>query len=747
MCKRAKQCWVALAVAFAFSAVLGGAVRADEAQDQKMLDALKKGIELYQTGDYAGAKAQFGQVLAMEPGNAAALKMADMADMAEFFKMEDKEQLKDEASRLLDLMARAQRQQKRTIPDVEQTMKDFASPELTVYVAARIKLTGHGPYAVPYLVPLLTVTPADQQWLVARAETLLGQLQRDACLPLIRVLLGTDDTLLKARVAVVLGHIGDARAVPALMAVLESPNVTEDVKAAAMRAAEAITGKDLKDLGSAAEQYALLGSAYLVEDKATVGFTYGTSADVWQWYPAGSDLTQKVTYVEVPDYLYYQRMAAEVVLEGMALAPADEELRALLGAALVRELALCEYFKTADLHMADKEAADKVKQDASDRAAKFEVQVPVVLRLLQLPVAARVLDMLISVNDGEASLYVVRTLGDKLTAEGPGALDQQSTNALVAALDSGDKDVRYNAATVLVSAAPMGDPAFSVQAMDVMSAALKAAADRTALVAMDNFQMRNNLVTLLRSLGMATTECDTVQIEHALSVQPSVDIVFLTGNLTETRFAGVMRVLREDPRTKAVPLYVVVDPAAAAPDMANQEGVTAVITPDDLREAKLQPVLEKEVLAKSRSAFTEQEQAIVLKAARALVGVDPLTTSYPLEVVEPSLIKALTGYGADVTAAVEAALEAFGSAESVEPLSKVVAASDSVDLKIGACRAMAAVMKRAGATATEDEVAVLRAALAGQDQALRQAAAEALGEAGLSPEDQMALIRKDGLGL
>ena len=38
------------------------------------------------------------------------------------------------------------------------------------------------------------------------------------------------------------------------------------------------------------------------------------------------------------------------------------------------------------------------------------------------------------------------------------------------------------------------------------------------------------------------------------------------------------------------------------------------------------------------------------------------------------------------------------------------------------------------------------AALAGQDQALRQAAAEALGVAGLASEDKLLLIKRDGLG-
>ena len=49
-------------------------------------------------GDYAGAKAAFGQVLATEPGMATALKMRDQAELGEFLKMTGNEQLAEDGS-------------------------------------------------------------------------------------------------------------------------------------------------------------------------------------------------------------------------------------------------------------------------------------------------------------------------------------------------------------------------------------------------------------------------------------------------------------------------------------------------------------------------------------------------------------------------------------------------------------------------------------------------------------------------
>ena len=59
---------------------------------------------------------------------------------------------------------------------------------------------------------------------------------------------------------------------------------------------------------------------------------------------------------------------------------------------------------------------------------------------------------------------------------------------------------------------------------------------------------------------------------------------------------------------------------------------------------------------------------------------------------------------------------------------------------------MTAVMLRTKAAATDDVRAVLDAALRDQDDALRAAAAKALSAAGLSPQDMLQTVMKEGLG-
>ncbi len=751
MCKRAKRWGIAVAVAMAFSAGLVGTVRAADGQQQQILDAFRKGITFYETGEYAAAQEAFAQVLAMDPSMGAALKMGDMAEVGVFYKMTEKPQLKADVERILDLMLRAARQLKREVAEADRLVEEFQSADLVVYGNARIALQGHGPYAVPYVVGLLELEAAEQQQqtVVAHAVSLLANLQRDACLPLIRVLGGTDSQLLKTRVADVLGQIGDGRAVPALMAVLVDAGAGEQAKASAARAVVSITGQSPQELGSAVDQSVALGGAYFEQDGAQVGYTYGMTADIWEWNPAGEALADKVVYEEVPNYLYYQRMTAEVALDGLAAEPGNKDLQALLAAALVRQFALCEFFKTADIRLGGQELEAQVKQDAAQRAAEFAVEVPVVLRMLAAPVLAQALQLTLGANDGPASLLLVKTLGDKLAAAGPDALDAETAVALAAALGSGDKDVRYNAAIVLVSADPAAALAPAQEVMDVMGAALAAAADRNALVIMDNFELRNKLVKVLRDQGVATIESGVLEdrIESALTLEPSVDIIFLAGNVPAGRLGRIVTdLLGGDPRTKAAPLYVVLDPADEAPGLGDYANITAVLSTDDLRSAKIQPILQEQVFAQSRSAFTEQEEALVLKAARALDAVNPLQTQYPLGDVELPLIKALTGYSEEVASAAVGSLAAFGSGQTVDPLSRLVAGEGSEKLRVAACRAAAAVLKRTVGGASEEAVAVLTEALAGDVQALKEAAAEALSAAGLSADDVLLLLRTEGLG-
>ncbi|MGD2175271.1 MAG: HEAT repeat domain-containing protein [Candidatus Brocadiaceae bacterium] len=733
-------------MAAAFLVCSIGLVHADEAQDAKAVELFQKGMTAYQTGEYAEARGVFDELLSMEPGMHAALRMRDRAEMGVLLEMKQREELGPQAEALVELMMRAVREKGRTVVEPDELIAQFTSEDAEAYGNAQVALKRHGPYAVPYVLPVLQSQAPDEQHVVGRAVSLLAGMQRDACLPLIEVLRNSDDPLLRSRVAGVLGQIGDERAVPALMAAWEDEGAAQPVRRAAAKALESLTGSAPAELGSAVEQYVEFGKAYLFQRADRVGYTFGMSGDIWQWNPRGGALPQKVTYEQVPNYLFYARMAGEVALEGLAMAPDEAPLQAILGAALVRQMGLCEHFSSAEFGLGGEELAEEQREDAAARAEQFAVRVPVVLRLLSTPVVAEALELTLDAADGRASLYLVKMLGAKLAAEG-GLPDAATVDALVQALDSGSKDVRYNASIVLVESCPAGTCGPPEEIMQVMSAALNSATARKALILIDDFQTRNTLADILRSHGVVTIETGVNEgsIEGALSLEPSVDAAFLSGSAPDPVFGRVLGALRQDPRTKGLPVYVVLGPRGAVADVASYEGVEAILSADDIRQAKLQPIIEGTILAESRSAFTDQEEELVLKAVRALDGMAAADTAYPLRAIEPGLTRALRGYRDEVTGAAISALASFGSEAALPPLSQVVAGDDVVELKVGACEAMAAVMARTGAKPSPDALEALKAALSEGSQPLREAAAGALAVSGLGPQEVIGLVRSEGL--
>jgi HEAT repeat protein len=750
MCKRAKRWAVAVALVVAFSVGLAGTVRAAQGDNKELLDKFKQGVTYYQTGEYDKAKEAFSAVLAMKPGMEAALEMRDNAELQEFVKMRDVPQIGQEADQLLRLMVRAERQSRRTVENVDKLLADFRGGDLLIYGKARVELRSHGPYVVPFLIGMLASDKPEDQVTVGRTVSLLVSLHPDAVLPLSEVLANTDDSLVAARVAGVLGQIGApgaVRALPALMKVWAAAGTLPSTRQAAADAIQAIAGKAPAAMPSAADQYLDLGQAYLFEDTARVGFTYGLNADVWVWNGAGKDWPDKIACEEVPAYFYYQRMAADTALVGLTIEARNQYLQSLLAAALVRQLTLCEYFKAADMPAGEEDMAEKIHSDAAARADKLGGQVPMVLSLMETPQVSGALLLTLQASDEPASLYLEKAIGMKLDAGTGQTPDQTTTDALISSLSSGDKDVRYNAAVTLVKSCPTGACGSTDEIMAVMGAAIRAATQRTALIIMRDFQTMNSLVSVVRGADVATVESrpDKGQIDYMLSLEPSVDIVFLTGNVSDGVMSRMMELLKTDVRTKAAPIYVVVDPTQPAADLTPYTEIQKVLSPDHIRAAVIGPILKEKVVATSHSALTEQQQALVLKAIQALAQVDPGTTKYDCGALEPGLIAGASGYSDEVTAAVVGALGRFGSQAALPALTKIVSGDKPAALKAAACSAAASVLKRTSGPAPQDLVAALKATLAAKEPALRLAAAEALSVAGLNAQDRLSLIQTEAL--
>ena len=569
MDNRAKRWGIALAVALTLAVGFCPAVRAQAAQGDEILKLFQQGLTAYKAGEYAEAGKAFSQVLAARPGMALALKMRDMAELGQFIEMRENEQLAGQADKIIELMMRAVRRGRRDIAGAaDRLLQDFQSRDVATMGRAMVELRTYGQYAVPHLVQFLGLEDVNEQVLVARTVSLLAGMDGEACLPLIQVMRGTDVPLMKARVASVLGQIGEARALPALMDAWQDEDALQHVRDAAAEAIADIARVSPSRLGTSLKQYVEMSNAYYHGDGERVGFIYGLSGPVWRRdAQAGA-----VAYELVPNYLYYQTMASVVALEGLELAPGDKELRAVLLASLARRLALCSYFASDEALVGGQPPDAAAKADATDRATKLAASLPVVGALVEPSTVGAAMEAVLEVRSEAAYLILLEILNTKLSALAPTGPDAATVRPLVAGLNSEFAAVRYRTAVAMVNACPTGACGPADQIITIMSKSVRAAATRHALVIMDNLYQRNSLVTAVGAEGLSTSEANIHKgdVTAALAVRPAVDIVFVSVNTSQGAFDEVMKLLREDYRTRELPMYAVVDPAqerAELPDL------------------------------------------------------------------------------------------------------------------------------------------------------------------------------------
>lgn len=715
--------WV-MAAALAVTCSLGWLATAGAQESANALDLFKQGLTLYKTGEFSQAKDTFERVLAMDPSLDTALKMRELAEMGMLVEMQREEGMADVATRLLKLTTKAVRARKREVLNPDRLLADFQSLDADDYLQSATVLKSHGPFAVPYLMPLLAKEGADASTtlVVGRTVALIGDMHTDACMPLIEALSGAEADILRVRVAKVLGDLRDSRALPALVAMARDEDALQTARDAASVAVQKITGKAIETLAATDAVYLELVRDYYNNVGTRVGFTYGFQGAVWAW---DAD-KQTVGHKLVPSYLYNDIMAVKLALEALQDAPDNEELKATMVSALARQKALATHYSQEAAAGGD---ADIDRDDAAKRAETLSAHIPVVTALLDASTVGRALEISVESKDVPGSLIILDVLRAKLHALVPAIPDEETVASLVAALSSPYPPVRYEAAIIFCETVPTAQVGPAEQVMAVMSKAVRSAAQRTALIVMNDLHARNTLATALRALKLNVIEAriSVTGVTDALQVMPSVDVVFVAANPGVGGLADVMEFIRDDYRTTGLPLYGVIDQTGGPAELSGVPAITVL----NLTVEKLEPLLTEVLTGPSRSVSTEDEAALVLKGATALTTVRAGNTQYPLAMAEPSLVSSLGAYDESVSAAVIKCLAEFGSEMALRPLADFTGSDASAELKASAADCIAAILERTGAEPTEPVVNALTKALMDGEQVEQEAAAAALSVAGL----------------
>lgn len=810
-------------------------VYAQDSRRDEILQHFKKGVEYYERGRYGQAAAELDIVLRMQPDLTVALQMRKEAGLAKLIEMHRNKQIAEPIGKIIDLTTQAERSQLRDPAVIEKLIPDYESAEFDKYAIASYKLSYHGQYAVPYLLKYLTMpqpTAAprtrDQaelekqvhRDLATRTLLCLERMRRNATLPLLQALKYRDQYLVKqdvfrSRIIVTLGHVGDARAVPALKELTNDPIAS--IRNYAAESLKKITGKEAKDLAPAHELYYDLALAYFHGDNKVVDYIYEPVYDIWVWDPKGATLKDMLTYVPVPAYLAYLKLAERNCIEGLRLKPDDVKLRTLLVNVYCRQLVLVERFadKSAVPEFGNVEVSQTTADDARKRLPDTKWRTEALIGASGATVLASALQMAIDERDAPTCLILIDAMaGTLLPAEGappavvaapvasaaapaaapaprrryetisrpccavvrvpiggapaptPAAAETKeapkpaappapadscaSCSAVRRALDFGDAVVRYEAALTLIKAGPGGEFGETDKTMKIVSTMLAATSTKTALLILDDLQVRNKLSSELRKLNVNTVEstADIGRISNTLLLQPAVDIVFLTANLPPSMFDPILTDLKRDGRTKNLPIVLILDKDAAKDgqvvDTTRQEGVARVLTSDVLVGKYLEKTIVSTYLSeKPKSEVAKANEKYIVKACEVIVKVDPINTKYELaKYLESPLIKAVRGHSDEVKLLAIEALARFGTEDSLLPLRTVISSDDAGPVRGAALKAFGRICCRAHHKMTEAELKAVRECLNDKGADVRMAAGEALGLMGIDGAQYLGVVEE-----
>jgi CheY-like chemotaxis protein len=637
----------------AVTVIVFGSLRAvaqDAEADKEIRELFRRGVSEFNQGRYEAAYESFNEALAKRPSYKLALELRREAGFQFFV-----EALSQEGDVGFVLRKFLEIIEKRALirePDeakIKKLLEDIKSDDYRKkYMAIENLLSDVGQYCVPYCVETLGDRRNDQY----RVDiiVLLWRMSRDAVLPIIDIL-NSSNPFMRQNAAIILGHIGDRRAIPALLARFQDPEEDVHVKDSSKESALKITReKDIGDLGQAKEWYYGLAQDYYYDNLNVIVTSYRDWL-YWFWTEDEQQPHRKLAWRKVDRFEFNELLAEEACYEALALDDNYDDVWTLLLCVLFAELnevesALEVMVQSEDI---DGTVLDRFRQK---RAINEKCQTICYTRgKQQLYKALRR-----SLDDRNALVAVscINTLKD-IKADGtmlpqpPLPVDPNAPKprpgeepppppppavgaSLIAALNYPDKRVRYAAAEALVFMNPVRtvprQPFYPfLDANKVVPTLIEAvgeSAPRVILVIENDIQIANRTIDYIREIGyMPVLEKDGLNGLSRAKSFPTQDLIIIATDLPDMKAFEIIDALREDYRTKDVPIFVMAQETRLRVVKGLYAGKADDVIPKKIDQLALRDKLDNAFkLPHARQDAPARAIEIARKAAEALAHID-----------------------------------------------------------------------------------------------------------------------------
>jgi len=744
---------------------------------RKLLD---EGTQLYKQGKYAEAYGKFEQAFQKKPSNdlvyAFVKRVGD--DVVAGMMSNADENIKGVGYRLFEL-AKPGEIVRKGKKDILRYMEDLQSQDHAVYRNAHWHLKNFGPWAVRFLVPVLSNALNDQHRV--RVILCLTEMGTEATLSLCEVMDADNapgNVLMKQNAAAILGNIKDERAVPVLKRTVEDANQPPEVKKFAHEALMKITRKGPAEWKKATDYYFELAEKYYYGHPGVI-LAWNRAHLVWRWDATNNKLLER----EVPRFAFNEQLAEESLYDLLDL---DENYVHGPSRASAWSLLACVHYAQAleaeagviAAEMAQKNSDAGIKPEdlenlkkLTDRYNRHNVAGKLPGKQFLYEALARCLkdgNALV----GKAAIDTLKEMGrpEDLPSTASAAVTDRDREAksgaigypLIEALTADDKRVRYAAAEAMVRINPQQRKLGMELVIPNLVDALGEQGVRVALLIYDvqddnDRNYVNGMKKLLTSINIfpviATSGSEGIikakqfPTEDVIIIQKKIagQIYFRESDVRTPVVETVFDTLRDDVRTKNIPRVLLCEDQAQHDEAKAQFDQTAQgFVKKDVHKLDLKALMDN--LFDSEEAkkdAKDRADRIAQGAAETLASIDITNTLYPYRDAVDALIK---------TVSIEIlredfiripacrALGHFGDQRALSVLSKVVndKAEDAEKVarqkgvRLAAAKAMSEIYKATRVAPTEEIYPILTKYLLDGDIDIEILVGEALGNSTLT---------------
>lgn len=724
-------------------------------------DAIRKhfktAVDSMGTGDYEECERALNKVLELKPTSSLALELREMAGYRFFIKLLSRKPLDVLAREFLSL-AEKRTLERNTDPDyIRGLIKDLKGDFETRWYAKMRLEAEVGQYAVPYLIDLVREGTNE---LSTFCRIVLRGIEEESVPALLACLDSTDTELIEA-VVLILGQIGDDRAIPDLALIHQDPETKVELKMLVGRALKRIMGRDAGELAPAKELFFDKAEKYYYRHHSVMKESRMIGYVLWKWSEAKNGLV----WQEAPPSVYYGELA-ELACYGCFAIDVDYEPSYDLLAAV--------YFAQLDAAtrvIAAADAGDDKHNDIIQRNMEYlklrkmdlQRKACLVAKALGAVPLYRCLNRALKDGDVVVATMAMRRLAE--VANGtllPSWGDEGSPNEgsvpegeiqddgniggaegapILRALSSPDKRIRYVAAETLIAMNPQKPFLHRERVVPALCQALGEKAVWFVMLVDADAKRTNKFKSLFVSDEFTMLAIPSTAYARAKAMEfPAPDLILIATDLPDHGAKKLVSKLKIDFRTASIPIFVLTTPEKRVVDeKVFADNVERIIV---LKEELLVTVgaAKDEFRQRSEGNIKSESEAVALRAAKSIASIDPNSTHLtPLDALDV-LIKSASERSDEIKKPCIVALGRLGRPEASTALSSLFENKDN-DAKV---RLLAG--EALGCCNPKAAYSVLKDALNEEDDSIRQWAASALGKVGLHGEELKKILLDQRIG-